>query len=115
MFAAAAGGVGDLMVQRAADGTGGSNGTSGSGCPDSDVGPPPTPDFGNPSQPLGPEWVWRGSGEVGSSQGNWYNAETGESIHPDLNHPDPVGPHFDWKTSGKDWYRIYPDGTIEPK
>ncbi|NJL55465.1 hypothetical protein HC928_09950, partial [bacterium] len=37
------------------------------------------------------------------------------SLHPDLNHPQPIGPHWDYKdTTGKQW-RIFPDGRCEPK
>ncbi len=34
---------------------------------------------------------WRGNGVPESSQGNWYNPSTGEILHPDLNHPYPIG------------------------
>ena len=61
------------------------------------------------------DWVWKGSGPPGSSQGNWYNPNTGEWIHRDFpggGH----GPHFDYEDpQGKRW-RVFPDkGTMEPK
>jgi Bacterial toxin 37 len=74
-----------------------------------------TPDFENPAESPGPDWEWRGSGDPGSGKGSWYNPETGESLHPDLDHPDPIGPHYDWKAPDGTKYRIYPDGRVEPK
>jgi len=74
--------------------------------------PVPVPD--DPKQPPGPDWVWRG--EPGSDKGSWYNPGTGESMHPDLNHPEPVGPHWDYTDpSGKQW-RVDPgSGMMTPK
>jgi hypothetical protein len=52
---------------------------------------------------------------VGSPDGAWYNPDIDESLHPDLDHPGPVGPHWDHvDKDGKKW-RIKPDGTAEPK
>lgn len=56
--------------------------------------PPPLP--ADPSEAPGEGWDWRGNGPPGSDDGAWYNPNTGESLHPDLNHPDPIGPHWDW-------------------
>ncbi len=50
---------------------------------------------------------WRGKGPVGSNQGNWYNPETGEILHPDLNHPNPIGPHWDYRDALEFWWRIF--------
>ena len=76
--------------------------------------PPPVPD--NPADPPGEGWEWRGNGAPGSDQGSWYNPGTGESLHPDLNHPDPVGPHWDWIDSEGNQWRIPPGGgTPQPK
>ncbi len=42
--------------------------------------------------------------------------ETGESLHPDLNHPQPIGPHWDYVDPRGGQWRISPDGsTITPK
>ena len=61
-------------------------------------------------------YEWRGRGEPGSKTGNWYNPETGEWLRGDLEHPDPIGPHWDYGIRGEDVsYRIYPDGSYEPK
>jgi hypothetical protein len=73
------------------------------------------PDFWDPTKSPGDDWVWRGKGEVGSPDGAWYNPDIDESLHPDLDHPGPVGPHWDHvDKDGKKW-RIKPDGTAEPK
>ena len=70
----------------------------------------------NPVEPPGPGFEWRGSGPPGSQGGNWFNPKTGESLRPDLNHPPPIGPHWDYRPfRGGPWYRILPDGTIVPK
>ena len=60
----------------------------------------------NPSKPPGPGYEWRGSGDPSSGKGNWYNPRTGQTLHPDLNHPNPIGPHWDYKS---------PDGRVTPK
>lgn len=77
------------------------------------------PDYpGNdPAEVPGDEWEWRGKpdSEPGDDEGNWYNPETGESLNPDLDHPDPIGPHWDWKGSDGKWRRLYLDGSVELK
>jgi len=56
-----------------------------------------------------------GKGAVGSSEGSWYNPITNESLHPDLDHQNPIGPHWDYTDpTGKAW-RCFPDGTYKPK
>jgi len=73
------------------------------------------PNFGNTAEAPGKGWEWRGTGDPGSSKGSWYNPNSGESLHPDLGHPDPIGPHYDWKAPNGTTYRVYPDGTVAPK
>jgi len=77
--------------------------------------PPPYP--ADPTQPPGPDWEWHGSDPPGSSQGSWFNRETGQSLHPDLDHPAPEGPHYDYnyRRSGSKGWRYYPDGRLEEK
>jgi YD repeat-containing protein len=75
---------------------------------------PPVP-WGNPSQSPGAGWEWRGPGAPGSEQGAWHNPGTGESLHPDLNHPGPIGPHWDYVDPNGQGWRAYPDGRLEPK
>jgi RHS repeat-associated protein len=76
---------------------------------DKDNDPPQIPD--DPSTAPGPDWEWRGG-----DKGQWFNPKTGESLRPDLDHLDPIGPHWDYKKRGesKGW-RIFPDGRVEPK
>lgn len=49
------------------------------------------------------------------TQGSWVHPETGESLDPDVGHPDPIGPHYDWKASDGTTHRVYPDGTVIAK
>ncbi len=70
---------------------------------------------GNPAEPPGEGWEWKGKGEPGSNEGSWFDPETRESLHPDLGHAEPIGPHYDYTAPDGSEYRIYPDGRIEPK
>ena len=38
---------------------------------------------------------------------NYYNPSTRQTLRPDLNHPEPIDPHWDWKDSNGDWWRLY--------
>jgi len=76
---------------------------------------PKGPNFSDPTKSPGKNWEWRGKGAVGSSEGSWYNPITNESLHPDLDHQNPIGPHWDYTDpTGKAW-RCFPDGTYKPK
>ena len=75
----------------------------------------PQPDFSNPANSPGPGWQWRGNGPPGSPYGAWYNPVTRESLHPDLLHPPPIGPHYDWIAPGGARFRLFPDGSVVPK
>jgi RHS repeat-associated protein len=78
--------------------------------------PHPKPDYPkNPLDPPGPDWEWRGNGPPGSGRGSWYKECTSESLFPDLGHGPPTGPHWDWKDPDGNWWRIFPDGRVEPK
>jgi RHS repeat-associated protein len=78
----------------------------------SSPGQPPT----DPTKPPGPGYEWRPAGSrPGIDKGGWHNPNTGESLHPDLNHPDPIGPHWDYKGPYGPQYRWYPDGRMVPK
>jgi RHS repeat-associated protein len=66
------------------------------------------PCFDDPAKSPGPDWEWRGPKDKGS----WYNPKTGESLHPDLDHPDPIGPHYDYRAPGGDFYRWYRNGDM---
>ncbi|MBU1559180.1 MAG: hypothetical protein KJ588_05170, partial [Gammaproteobacteria bacterium] len=58
---------------------------------------------------------WRGKSPVGGEKGSWYNPQTGESLHPDFNHEEPVGSHWDYKDANDNNWRLYPDGGWEAK
>ena len=51
----------------------------------------------SPTDSPGPGWGWRGSGSPETGKGAWTNPETGESLHPDRDHPPPIPPHWDYK------------------
>ncbi len=72
---------------------------------------PYKPNFDDPSQPPGEGWEWRGPPDKGS----WFNPATRESLHPDLSHPEPIGPHYDWRDPLGTFWRIFRDGTVLPK
>ena len=70
---------------------------------------PKTPDVTYPGDdPANPPdgTSWKGKGPQGSKQGNYYNPKTGESWHPDLDHPDPIGPHWDYLDPNNIWWRV---------
>jgi RHS repeat-associated protein len=70
----------------------------------------------NPAKaPKGFVWKGRLGSTPGSKDGNWYNPKTGESLRPDLNHPEPIGPHWDYKDPSGKWWRIFQDGSNVPK
>ena len=63
-----------------------------------------------------PNFEWRGSGPPETGHGNFVNMKTGEWLHPDLNHPAPIGPHYDYiPYKNGPVYRIFPDGSIKLK
>ncbi len=69
---------------------------------------------GNPAQSPGSKFKWMGKGPVGSNEGSWWDPDTDESLHPDLGHEEPIGPHYDYEAPDGSEYRIYPEGRIEP-
>ena len=79
---------------------------------------PPLPEFPQDlAKPPAPGWEWRGApgSEPGGPNGNWYNPNTGESLHPDPTHPPPIGPHLDYKAPNGQWYRWFPNGNVQLK
>lgn len=81
------------------------------------IPPAPAPYPQDPTQPPAPGFTeWRGKEPKGGDKGAWTNPSTGDSLHPDLDHPEPVGPHWDWNirsgpNAGK--VRWFPDGTLK--
>lgn len=73
-----------------------------------------------PADPADNPWPgvgeWRGKAPVGGDRGAWVNPETGEQMHPDLNHKPPVGSHWDYQDQNGDWWRVDPKtGAMTPK
>jgi RHS repeat-associated protein len=71
-----------------------------------DVPSAPDFDFNNPEQSPGPGWVRRPEGPR-----NWWNPNTKETLHPDLNN-EGEGPHWDYQRPGFPKGRIQPNGDI---
>ncbi len=67
----------------------------------------------DPSIAPGKDFEWRGKSPPSEGLGAWYNPLTNESMHWDLNHVDPVGPHWDYIDAYGNGFRIYKDGRIE--
>jgi RHS repeat-associated protein len=61
----------------------------------------------DPSQSPGPGWEWRGPDAPGGSRGAWYNPKKNWTLHPDLKHPEPIKPHWDWVDQNGNKFRIY--------
>lgn len=82
-----------------------------------DEGNDKKPDYpGNdPTKSPGEGWEWRGKGKPGSDKGSWHNPKTGELLHPDLNHPEGIDPHWDYKGPNGSEGGISPDGEFVPK
>ena len=69
----------------------------------------------NPSKSPGKGFEWRGKSSPKDGKGNWYNPKTGEKWNSDLNHGEPIGPHWDYTDSNGNKYRVFPNGRIEKK
>lgn len=67
----------------------------------------------DPTTPPDDDYKWKGKPPEGGDKGAWVNDKTGEQWHPDLNHPLPKGPHWDYKDSSGTRWRIFPDNTFE--
>ena len=80
--------------------------------PEFDWNDPTVPPVGSDGKP----WPWRGPDAPGGSRGGYVNPNNpDQSAHPDLNHPDPVGPHWDFTDRKSGGWRVYPDGSVRPK
>ena len=69
-----------------------------SGASDDDDGEEPPPCIPEDFNPEKESFEWRGSGPPESNMGNWVNPETGTWMHNDTNHPQLIGPHWDYKS-----------------
>ena len=75
---------------------------------------PPIP--ADPTTPPASGWTWKGNGPPGSGQGSWVDPTNGQSLYPDLLHPPPIGPHWDWTDPSGGKWRVPPGGgTPTPK
>jgi RHS repeat-associated protein len=65
----------------------------------------------------GEGWEWRGrpGSQPGDKEGNWYNPGTKESLRPDMEHPEPIGPHGDYRAPDGTWWRWFPNGRMQLK
>jgi len=63
---------------------------------------------------LGKGFEWRGKGRVGSKMGSWYNPTTKESWYPNLNHPPPIGSHWDYCDSDDNRFRVFKYNSVVP-
>ena len=71
--------------------------------------PPQLPEYPGNDPKKAPEgYEWHGRGPQGSPQGNYYNPTTGETLHPDLDHEPPIGPHWDYWGTDHIKFRIFP-------
>lgn len=72
----------------------------------------------DPSLRPGSGFEWKGKGKPGTGKGSWVKGERGsqEILYPDLDHPSPVGPHWDYESPDfPEGIRIFPNGTWSPK
>ena len=67
----------------------------------------------DPTISPGKDFEWRGKADPGTGNGAWYNPKTGESMHWDLNHADPIGPHWDYIDPNGNRFRVFKDGRVE--
>ena len=49
---------------------------------------------------------WRGKPPVGGEKGAWCNPRNKQSLHPDFNHAEGIGPHWDWNVKDEH-YRLF--------
>ena len=86
---------------------------------DESVSPPHRGDeLGNDPAKAPKGYEWKGSGRPGSKEGSWVKGEgkTKEILRPDLDHPEPKGPHWDYiSPKFPHGTRLYPDGSWEIK
>ena len=62
----------------------------------------------NPPYPgRNPNKIPDGFNDRVNEHANYYNPKTDQSLRPDLSHPEPYGPHWDWKDSNGVGWRLY--------
>ena len=58
--------------------------------------------------PDGYEWRGKPGSQPGDKNGSYTNPDTGETLRPDLDHPDGINPHWDYEDSAGNWWRWFP-------
>ena len=62
----------------------------------------------NPPYPgRNPNKIPDGFNDRVNPKANYYNPKTDQSLRPDLNHAEPIGPHWDWIDSNGVGWRLY--------
>jgi RHS repeat-associated protein len=79
------------------------------------VPPPALPGGWDGTTPPAPGWTWRGPDAPGGNHGAWVSPDGSQSLHPDFGHGGDIGPHTDWNDPNGGKWRIFPDGTCQPK
>ena len=79
------------------------------------VDPPSIPPGWDGTTAPAPGWKWSGPDAPGGPKGGWVNPDGSQSLHGDFGHKPPIGPHVDWNIRGTRGWRIFPDGSVEPK
>ena len=69
----------------------------------------------DPGKSPGKGFEWRGKSTPNEGKGNWYNPGTGERWNSDLDHEDPIGPHWDYMDKNGNKFRVFQNGRIEKK
>lgn len=68
--------------------------------------------FNNPNASPGPDWSRY---PPGNPLSNLHNLKTDEYLRPEISHPLPIGPHWDYKDANGCEWRIYSDGSSSLK
>lgn len=61
----------------------------------------------------GYEWHGKPGSQPGDGNGNYYNPKTGEYLRPDLNHPEGIAPHWDYRAPDGSLWRWFPPGGVD--
>jgi RHS repeat-associated protein len=69
----------------------------------------------DPTVPPREGMEWKGKPPQGGPEGAWVDPKTGESFHPDLGHPPPAGPHWDYNDGLGGHWRVDPSGNVTPR
>ena len=59
-------------------------------------------------RPEGYEWRGKPDSQPGGKDGSYYDPGTGEVLRLDLDHPEGIDPHWDYKDPSGNWWRWFP-------